>query len=537
MKKLLLLTLIAAFSFLNVCTAQTPLTFEGTDQYGRIDDITFDPTTENKLYAVTLGNHILVSNDKGNTWDILFSFPENEVYLKNLRYLDGHQLSFFVDYSEYNNGIYIYDLNSNSIVKEFILPIPANSDREWVMFYDLQESNTDVLIAYQGYRIGYAGFGKVYYTNNGGADWDEIYFTENYNGVFPNSVAVSPDNAEKVFIMRDIGPEYNAGGIMISEDAGTSWSTQLIGSSFYALTFHPQDPQNLLAGTFVGHDENHQEDIYRSLDGGLTWTALNLSWTDDIMNNINKIIYNPTNNDHLMVLEENEVLLSYDSGASWENDVYPTEDPTVYYYGINASYNPYQPNEVFINANYHPMFSTDGGESMSRHYNKFYHSTLVSLFEDENEKHLYHSVQQGIVHKNLTTGEEQHYDIVPIYIFSNEGIPFYNADPNIPGRLYSFRGGFSGSNLYVSDNHGQNSESIYQIFFDNLVQLSPDPNDSNKVWVSLFESGVKILDFSDMMNVQETEVILPEAGLVYAILIDESNSEHVLISINNKVYE
>ncbi len=537
MKHLFTLTLIAVFSIMNICTAQTPLSFEGTDAYGRLDDITFDPTTENKLYAVTLGNHILVSNDKGETWDILFSFPENEVYLKNLRYLNGHQLSFYVDYSEQNNGIYIYDLNSNSIVKEFILPIPPDSDKEWVMFYDLQENNTDVLIAYQGYRVGFAGFGKVYYTNDGGSNWNEIYFTENYDGVFPNSVAVSPNNAVKVFIMRDIGPDYNAGGIMISEDAGATWSTELIGSSFYALTFHPQDPENILAGTYVGHDENHQQELYHSLDGGASWTASNLSWTDDIMNNINKIVYNPNDLNHLLLLEENEVLISYDGASNWTNYVYPTEDPTIYYYGLNASFNPFASNEVFINANYHPMFSTDGGESMSRHYNRFYHSTLVSIFENETEKHLYHSVQQGIVHTNINTGEEQHYDIVPIFIFSNEGIPFYKADSNIPGRLYSFRGGFSGSNLYVSDDHGQTTESIYQIFFDNLVQLTADPNDTHKVWVSFFESGVKILDFSDMLNVVETEVVLPETGLIYAIHIDESNSEHVLISVNNKVYE
>lgn len=535
MKKLITLSMVAVFCFMSLCTAQTTLTFEGTDMYGRIDDITFDPTTENKLYAVTLGNHILVSHDKGEHWEVLYAFPENEVFLKNLRYLNGHQLSFFVDYSETNNGIYIYDINTQTIVKEFILPTPPNSDKDWVMHYDVFENNTDVLIAYQGFRIGFAGFGKVYYTNDGGSNWNEIYFTVNYNDVFPNSVAISPNNPEKIFIARSLGQENNEGGIMISENAGNTWTTHLLGSSFYAMTFHPNDPENILAGTFIG-SENHQEDMYRSLDGGENWTALNLTWTDEMMNNINKIVYNPTDFNNIIILEENEVVITNDGGNIWTNYIYPTEDPTIYYYGLNASFNPFQPNEVFINANYHPMFSTDGGETMSMYHSPFYHSTLVTVFDNGTDKHLYHTAQQGVVHYNLNNGDENHYDIVPINYFSNESSPLYFVDPYIPERLYSFRGGFMGSNLYVSNDNGQTNNSIYQVFFDGLVELARDPNDANKVWVSFYDSGVKILDFSDINNVIETDVTLPEFGLVHSIYFDETNSDQVMITLNNKVY-
>lgn len=536
MNKSITLLMVAVFCFMNLCTAQAPFTFEGIDMYGRIDDITFDPTVENKLYAVTLGNHIMVSYNKGETWDILYAFPENEVHLKHLRYLNGHQLSFYVDYSLALTGIYIYDIDSNSIVKQFILPIPQNSDREWVAYYDVYENDTDVVIAYQGYRIGFAGYGKVYYTNDGGDNWIEIYFTENYSEVFPNSVAVSPDNPEKLFIMRDTGQDNDAGGIMISQDAGQTWTTHLIGSSFYAMTFHPADPNNILAGTFLG-PETQTQDIYRSLDGGTNWTALNLSWTDESMDNINKIVYNPSNYDHIIVLEENEVVITNDGGITWTSYVYPIEDPTIYYFGLNASFNPYLPNEVFINANYYPMFSTDGGETMSMFYTPFYLSTLVTVFDNGIEKHLYHTVQEGMVHNNLNTGEENHHDILPINLISNDSSPHYFVDPYIPERLYSFRGGFMGSNLYVSDDNGQTNNSIYQIFYDGLVTLTRDPNDSHKVWVSFYDSGVKILDFSDMFNVVETDVTLPDFGLVHSIFIEEANSDEVIITLNNNVYK
>ena len=62
------------------------ISFEGAAEYGRLYDITFDPTTENKLYALSIGNHLMTSNNKGQSWEVLYSFDNSIVMLQNLKY-------------------------------------------------------------------------------------------------------------------------------------------------------------------------------------------------------------------------------------------------------------------------------------------------------------------------------------------------------------------------------------------------------------------------------------------------------------------
>ena len=66
----------------------------GSNEYGRMLDVTYDPNTENKLYALPYpGNHIFVSLDNGVSWDIFYSSPYNE--LQDLKIVkNGSALSF-----------------------------------------------------------------------------------------------------------------------------------------------------------------------------------------------------------------------------------------------------------------------------------------------------------------------------------------------------------------------------------------------------------------------------------------------------------
>lgn len=534
MKKLFTNILILVMA---ICGYQTnaQLSFEGTNDFGRIYDITFDPLVQNKLYAVSQGNHIIYSLDKGLNWDILYSFPENEVFLKGLKYMDDHSLSFYVDYSVTSNGIYIFDLNTQMITKSYILPIPANSDRDWIMSYSIYQNNTDIVLAHQSYMVNFVGYAKVYYTTDGGVNWQEVYYNVNHDHVFPNDVAISPANPSKLFIARANGPTAVTGGLFISNDAGLTWTETLQNNTLGAITFHPTDPETIMLGSWIG-DAGQVENLYRSTDNGITWNTLSLSWTHETLNCVNKIIYNPSNYNNIVVLEENEVAITNDNGVSWSHYVYSVDNPSLYTFGTSASFNPFQSNEIFINSDWHPMFSTDGGATLQKLPVAFYQSTFVGVSKNS-QHHLYHSVQEGLVHTDGATGTSQAYDILPLNEITLGTAPVYFLDDYVPGRIFSFTEGFSGSDLNVSSDHGQSKTSIYQTFFEFLIDVTTDPSNPNLIWASFRDAGIIIFDITDLNNVQQTMIARPTVGEVNSIHLLGQNPNEVFITLNHRVYK
>ncbi len=525
------------FLLLTICSLQVnaQLTFEGTKDFGRIYDITFDPLVENKLYAVSQGNHIIYSLDKGLNWDILYSFPENEVFLKGLKYMDDHALSFYVDYSVSSNGIYIFDLATETITKTYILPIPPNSERDWIMSYSIYQDNTDVVLAHQSYIINFVGYAKVYYSTDGGANWLEVYYNVNNDYVFPNDVAISPADPSKLFIARANGSTEVTGGLFISNDAGLNWTEALPDNTLGAITFHPADPTILFVGSWIG-TETQQEHLYRSTDNGLNWETFPVTWTDETLNCINKIIFSPSDHNTIMVLEENEIAITTNNGASWTNHVYSVDDPSGYTFGTSASYNPFQPEEVFINSDWYPMFSMDGGSTLQLLPVEFYQTTFVGISKGS-VPHLYHSVQEGLVHTDLTSVTSQASNITPLNYMSLGSAPVYFMDNTITGRVFSYTNTFSGSFLNVSTDHGQSTTSIYQTFFDFIVAVTPNPVNPNLIWTSFMDAGILVFDITDLNNVQETSIALPDAGLATSIHILEQNPEEIYITLNHRVYK
>ncbi|HBC03915.1 MAG TPA: hypothetical protein DC015_06930, partial [Aequorivita sp.] len=93
MKKFTLL-FVVIFIFQSALYAQFEVT--GSDDFGRLFDVTYDANVPNKVYALTLGNHIVVSEDNGASWDILYSlFIGQGASIRDLKLSpDGTALTF-----------------------------------------------------------------------------------------------------------------------------------------------------------------------------------------------------------------------------------------------------------------------------------------------------------------------------------------------------------------------------------------------------------------------------------------------------------
>ncbi|MCG2417820.1 T9SS type A sorting domain-containing protein [Aequorivita sp. F47161] len=518
-------------------TVQSQITFDSNGNYGRIFDITFDSNVENRLYALSLNNHILQSNDKGETWEIIYSMPGNSGRFKKLKFVFAGILSFMVQSPTTleDNGLYFLDTGSGDIIK-YTAPIPIGAENISMVSYSVYAQDPFVAMLHFGYRVGRFDSEVVYYTNDGGQNWTEVYLPENYDSVFPNNVAISPTNPQKLFIARGNSPTGTFGGLFISNDAGQTWEEKMPGTTFKAIAFHPLDSDIILLGTDdVGYG-GQSENLYRSVDGGDTWNIIPIPWEAGISDVINVIVFDAQNPNTVMVLEENEIVVTQDDWQSFEKYVHPIGPSDGYFYGLNASFSPFQQGEVFINSNFYPLLSTDYGATFSQLPNPFLSSTFTGI-QSDSETHLYFEAQQGIIHKNLQTNEVESFDIVPLGVFSSNPPPFYHVEKNTIGRLYKYTPSSLGSVLGVSSDFGRNYDPLFVNFFDEIRSVNQDPNNSNIVWASFEVGGPVIIDFTDLNNVAVTPVALPGTESMLDVFIDENDSDLVYMAAGAKIYK
>ncbi len=538
MKKTITLFLFTLLFSFQPTFAQFEVT--GSIDFGRIYDLTYDAVVPNKVYAVTMGNHIIVSEDNGASWNILYSLLIGKgARIKDLKLsADGSALTF----SSYLpntplNDIRVYDIASSSIIKTF--PLPNQADNSYVTSYDFYDQDMDVLLVDTNFPGGMNHEGKTFYTADGGTTWSLVYHTNDYDTVFINDVAISPADPEKLFLTRGQGSTGVEGGLFISEDAGQTWEERLRGIILDPITFDPRNAQNILLGTGISFGST-VENLYKSIDGGATFTIEPITWTNGILNSINVIRYNEANPSQIIILEENEIVISEDGGVTWENFVYPDENPESYFYGLNASYNPNNSNEVFISADYVPLFSSDGGKTLSWSKSPYFTSTgNMDLYKNGTDLNLYYGVQFGYVHRDLNAGTDTPYDIMPLNIFtSNPGQTQY-ADKVTPNRIYTFTSSFMGSSLKVSNDNGANKTELISIFSNKFTAVATFHHAPETILAAFAgfdpsETKLKQIDFSDINNVIVTDITLPNLDFIHKIIIDETDK--ITITVGIEVY-
>ncbi len=146
-------------------------------------------------------------------------------------------------------------------------------------------------------------------------------------------VAVAGDPAERAtFYFGAV-----AGGVWKTTDAGVTWHNVSDGffrtASVGAVDVSLTDPNVVLVGmgeSTIRVDVSHGDGVYRSTDGGRTWTHLGLADT----RHIGKVLIHPRNPDILYVAAlghafgpnpERGVFRSTDGGKSWERVLFVSE--------------------------------------------------------------------------------------------------------------------------------------------------------------------------------------------------------------------
>ena len=146
-----------------------------------------------------------------------------------------------------------------------------------------------------------------------------------------------------------------AGGIWKTTDAGTTWrniSDGFLGtSSVGALAVSQSDPNVIYAGmgeSCIRLDVSHGDGVYRSGDGGQTWTHVGLADT----RHIGEIRIHPKDPDRVFVAalghafgpsEERGLFRSTDGGKTWEKVLYKS----VHAGAVDVSFDPHNPETIY----------------------------------------------------------------------------------------------------------------------------------------------------------------------------------------------
>lgn len=537
MKKIIILLILLS---INLTTAQ--LNIIGSENYGRLLNFVYDEETEDVVYATTQLNHIVVSYDNGQNWSILYSFPDNSKEINNLDYITGKKLSFTaVSANSICDKIYVLNVINSSIFRTYTVPQPTFSDENQITSYSILESNPDIVLAQQHYGIGGGLHGKVYYTQNGGVSWHEVYFSDTNGGVIPMKVIIKPTDPSRIFIARAGGWDYeDYGGLLVSDDYGENWIEYFSGTDFGAISINPSNSDEVLIGS--GYASQNQN-LYKSLDGGDTWNAVSSNWSNESSIGILNIEYNHNNPNNIVVLTVNEIINSIDgfntySVYHYDNDTY---NPNNYFAGSKAAINPFAINELLIANNDYPLVSKDGGLTVTQLKNPFFKSFGgLGLYKNSNSKNLMYGLQSGFIHKDLNTNVETPHGILPpqsyLYVF-----PFYYFDKNFQQRNYSFSSNGSNSGFAVSNDYGDSYLAQFPVEYQFLNCIESDPLNQNIIYASfsndLLTSELKKIEISNPENPIISTVSIPQNNLINSIFIDHNNPNIKIVSSGTKIFK
>lgn len=167
--------------------------------------------------------------------------------------------------------------------------------------------------------VGTAG-GGVWRSQDAGTTW--LPLTDNIPVTSIADIAIDPTNSNNIYVATGDGYGYEAtwqsdndfwggvysAGVVHSTDGGATWSPT--GLSYLQedlqivqrLIIHPTNPDILLAATRTG--------IFRTDDGGDTWTLVNPAHCYDMA-------FNTANPDIIYASSSSDIYVSDDAGATW----------------------------------------------------------------------------------------------------------------------------------------------------------------------------------------------------------------------------
>ncbi len=176
--------------------------------------------------------------------------------------------------------------------------------------------------------------GGVWKTTDGGGSWTPL--TDNQPTLFMGAIAVAPTNPNIIYAgtgeSTNALDSYYGLGVLVSTDAGATWTLQNNGGAFTRKTFSKivVDPTNanIVYGAVANGGSNGvggNDGIWKSVDGGVTWTNTTVAIPGVTGNSVfSDLVINSTTPSQLFCAvgnpggaAENGVYVTNNGGATW----------------------------------------------------------------------------------------------------------------------------------------------------------------------------------------------------------------------------
>ena len=225
-------------------------TLSSTGLSGGVSNLVVDPSNSATIYATTSGSGIFKSTNFGASWSAI------------------------------NTGL------------------PASTS-----FVTLAVDPTNSATLYAGANTGASS--GIYKSIDGGANWSAINSGLTTSGKVVLAIVIDPITPSTLYIGTQ---DY----VFKSTDGGSSWvaknsSSGLASNFIQALAIDPLNPNTLYAGTPVSGAS-----VYKSTNGGNTWTASGLTSLD-----VRALVVDPVTTSTIYAGTLGGVYKSTDSGANW----------------------------------------------------------------------------------------------------------------------------------------------------------------------------------------------------------------------------
>lgn len=361
---------------------------------GRIADIAFHPDNESVWYVAVGSGGVWKTENAGTTWKPLFDSQ-----------------------GSYSTGCITLD--------------PSNPARIWVG---------------TGENVGgrHVGFGDgIYLSEDGGDSWENMGLKKSEH---ISKIVVHPDNPDVVWVASQ-GPLWSSGGdrgVFKTTDGGKNWKRVLGNEEWTGATdllIDPRDPQVLYAATWDRHRTvaaymggGPGTGIYRSTDGGDTWTELKNGLPSSNMGKIG-LAQSYQDPDVLYAAIELDrrtggIYRSEDGGNSWAKMSSTVSGGTGPHYYQELYTSPHKFDRLYLMDVYMKV-SEDGGKTFETVYNRRLHSDNHAIaFKKDDPNYVMIGTDAGIYESFDQTQTWRYIKNLPLTQFYkvavNDAKPFYH---------------------------------------------------------------------------------------------------------------